>query len=67
MNQLYAVQAERSPDLDDAEVRRRLGVAYQIILNHHEITETADRGEFGDPARTAASDAPADKPEALDG
>jgi hypothetical protein len=56
----FVITAERSPDWDDAEVRRRLGRAYSLILSYEgqgrqrQNQDAADRGEFGDPARTAA-------------
>jgi hypothetical protein len=49
----FIVTAERSPDWDDAKVRRRLGRAYRIILDSRTKETTADRGEFGDLTRTA--------------
>ena len=49
----FKVTAVRSPDLNDEEVRRRLGRVYRIILDYKTET-TADRGQFGEPARTAA-------------
>ena len=62
----FAITAERSSDWDDAEVRRRLGRAYALILNYRPKGKemgTADRGEFGDQTRTAADDAPVARPE----
>ena len=49
----FIITAERSPDWDEAEVRRRLGRAYRIILDNRSNTTTADRDEFGDLTRTA--------------
>ena len=66
----YRVSAARAPSLDDGEARRRLARAYAIILQsacEYQAQETADRGEFGDLTRTAASDAPGKEPEATDG
>jgi hypothetical protein len=54
----FAITAERSPDWDEAEVRRRLGRAYRIILDSKADETTADRGEFGDLTRTAEATAP---------
>ena len=65
----FAITAERSSGWDDAEVRRRLGRAYALILNYRPKSKemrTADRGEFGDLTRTAADDTPAMEPEAHD-
>jgi hypothetical protein len=66
----YRATAARSPNWDAAEVRRRLGRAYTIILESaakaRAAEETADRGEFGDLTRPAADDAPAVKPDAQD-
>ena len=65
----FVIVATRSPNWDDAEVRRRLGRAYALILNYKPKTEeyeTADRGEFGDLTRPAADDAPAVEPETPD-
>lgn len=59
----FCVTATCSPDLNDEEVRRRLGRVYRIILDRRTET-TAGRGEFGDPARTAAGDAPTVEPKA---
>ena len=57
----FAITAERSPDWDDAEVRCRLVRAYALILNYRPKNKdlgTADRGEFGDLTRPAASGIP---------
>jgi hypothetical protein len=53
----FRVIAIHSPDLDDAEVRRRLARAYRIILNYQERIETADGDELGNLTPSAA-DAP---------
>ena len=50
----FMITAERSLDWDEAEVRRRLGRVYRIILDSKAKETTADRGEFGDLTRTAA-------------
>ena len=53
----FAITAERSSGWDDAEVRRRLGRPYALILNYRPKSKqmtTADRGEFGDQTRPAA-------------
>jgi len=50
----FIITAERSPEWDDAEVRRRLDRAYRIILENRSNETTADRGEFGDLTRPAA-------------
>jgi hypothetical protein len=49
----FMITAERSPDWDETEVKRRLGRAYRIILDKRAKETTADRGEFGDLTRTA--------------
>jgi hypothetical protein len=41
------IASNRSPDLDDAEARRRLGRVYAIILNFAEQRNSVDRGDFG--------------------
>ncbi len=69
MTEGFMVKAERSSAWDDAEIRRRLGRAYALILNYRPKSRdkrTADRGEFGDQTRTAADDTPAVGPEAHD-
>jgi hypothetical protein len=50
----FIITAERSPDWDEAEVRRRLCRVYRIILDSRANETTAGRGEFGDLTRTAA-------------
>ena len=67
--QAFAVTATRASTWDDAEVRRRLGRAYALILNYRTKSKemvTAGRGEFGDLTRPAADDAPAVEPETPD-
>ena len=58
----FIVVAERAPNWDDAEVKRRLGQAYRIILEYNAKRKTADRDEFGDRTRSAADDAPTSQP-----
>ena len=64
----FMITAERSQEWDDAEVRRRLGRAYSLILSYEgqggrkQAHDTADRDEFGDRTRTAADDAPTSQP-----
>ena len=63
----HTIAASRSPIWDDAEVRRRLGRAYALILNYRpKERRTADGGEFGDLTPSAADDAPAVEPETQD-
>ena len=50
----FIITAERSPDWDEAEVKRRLGRAFSIILDNTANEKPADRGEFGDLTRSAA-------------
>ena len=57
----FIITAERSPDWDDAEVRRRLARCYRLILNYKrdgESQQTADRDEFGDASRSEADGHP---------
>lgn len=48
----FVIAAERSPDLDDAEIRRRLSRIYALLLSHRTNEETDD------PSDTAESDEP---------
>jgi hypothetical protein len=57
----FEVTAIRAPDLDDDEVRRRLGRVYRIILDY-KIETTADGGEFGDLTPSTADDVPTWQP-----
>ena len=53
----FTARAERSPDWDNAEVRRMISRCYRLILAYRrrdESEKTADRDEPGDQARTTA-------------
>lgn len=60
----FRIAAERAPDLTEDEIRRRLGQVYRTILTYQPESDAADRGEFGDQARSAAGGVPALEPEA---
>ena len=59
----FIITAERSPDWDEAEVRRRLGRVYRIILDS-KAKETVNGGKFGDLTPSTADDAPTSQPAA---
>lgn len=62
MSKQFIVTSTRSPDLDDTEVRKRLGRAYAIILGYTAKKEIADRDSLASTTRTATSGAPAAEP-----
>lgn len=57
----FTIELRRSPEITEDECRRRLGLAYQILLES-DRRKTAERDELGDPDRSAASEAPASEP-----
>ena len=59
----FTIEIRRSPEITEDECRRRLGLAYQILLES-DRRKTAERDELGDPDRSAASEAPASEPDA---
>jgi hypothetical protein len=63
----FAITTTRSRNWNDEEVKRRLGRVYSIILNQLEQKETADGGDFGELAPTAAGDSPSVRLEESDG
>ena len=59
----FMISAQRSPDWNEDEVRRRLGKVYRIILDS-KAKETVNGGEFGDLTPSTADDAPTSQPAA---
>ena len=53
------VTMARRPNLDDAEVSRRLAMAYDLIIQCTREKRTADGCEAGRPDPSAAGDTPA--------